>query len=147
MNQHRMLPAPIRMSLAGMRPRTPTNSDTTFNCETAKTRISVGPVWQRGEYDIICPLHAQRGTICKDTPPADHWRQARLQGVHMHKSLVEQQFGPSAKAYAECEVHRSGASLARLIELAQPQAHWQALDVGHPAPATPPWLSLHTSLT
>jgi ubiquinone/menaquinone biosynthesis C-methylase UbiE len=60
----------------------------------------------------------------------------------MPKSLVEQQFGPSAKAYAECEVHRSGASLARLIELAEPQAHWQALDVatgaGHTALAFAP---------
>lgn len=55
----------------------------------------------------------------------------------MPKSLVEQQFGPSARAYAECEVHRSGASLARLVELAAPKTHWRALDVatgaGHTA--------------
>lgn len=60
----------------------------------------------------------------------------------MSKSLVEQQFGPSAKAYAECEVHRSGASLARLVELIEPQAHWNALDVatgaGHTALAFAP---------
>ncbi len=60
----------------------------------------------------------------------------------MSKSLVEQQFGPSAKAYAECEVHRSGASLARLIELVVPQAHWLALDIatgaGHTALAFAP---------
>lgn len=55
----------------------------------------------------------------------------------MPKSIAEQQFGPSAKAYAECEVHRSGASLARLVELVEPQSHWHALDVatgaGHTA--------------
>lgn len=60
----------------------------------------------------------------------------------MSKSLVEQQFGPSAKAYAECEVHRSGASLARLVELIEPHAHWNALDVatgaGHTALAFAP---------
>ena len=55
----------------------------------------------------------------------------------MAKSLVEQQFGPSARAYAECEVHRSGASLNRLLELVAPQSDWRVLDVatgaGHTA--------------
>ncbi|MBU1211707.1 MAG: class I SAM-dependent methyltransferase [Alphaproteobacteria bacterium] len=55
----------------------------------------------------------------------------------MPKSLVEQQFGPSARAYAECEVHRSGASLSRLVEVVAPQSDWRVLDVatgaGHTA--------------
>ncbi len=63
----------------------------------------------------------------------------------MSKSLVEKQFGPSAKAYAECEVHRSGASLARLVELVAPQAHWHALDVatgaGHTALTFAPYVA------
>lgn len=60
----------------------------------------------------------------------------------MDRSLVERQFGPSARAYAECEVHRSGRSLARLVELAEPQPHWRALDIatgaGHTALAFAP---------
>lgn len=55
----------------------------------------------------------------------------------MSKSLVNQQFGPSAKAYADCEVHRSGASLNRVVELVDPKPEWDALDVatgaGHTA--------------
>ncbi len=55
----------------------------------------------------------------------------------MSKTLIEQQFGPSARAYAECEVHRSGASLARLVELVAPSSKWRVLDVatgaGHTA--------------
>ncbi|MEQ8824540.1 MAG: methyltransferase domain-containing protein [Filomicrobium sp.] len=51
--------------------------------------------------------------------------------------LVKQQFGSSARAYAECEVHRSGASLDRLVELVAPQDDWTALDIatgaGHTA--------------
>ncbi|MCH9806340.1 MAG: class I SAM-dependent methyltransferase [Alphaproteobacteria bacterium] len=55
----------------------------------------------------------------------------------MSRSLVEQQFGPSARHYAECEVHRSGESLNRLVELVEPKPEWKALDVatgaGHTA--------------
>lgn len=55
----------------------------------------------------------------------------------MSQTLVQQQFGPSAKHYAECEVHRSGASLNRVVELAAPQRDWRVLDVatgaGHTA--------------
>ncbi len=55
----------------------------------------------------------------------------------MTKSLVERQFGPSARDYAECEIHRSGESLKRLVELVDPQPGWRALDVatgaGHTA--------------
>ncbi|MBU2580288.1 MAG: class I SAM-dependent methyltransferase [Alphaproteobacteria bacterium] len=60
----------------------------------------------------------------------------------MTKSLVERQFGPAARAYAECEVHRSGKSLTRLVELSAPQKSWRALDVatgaGHTAAAFAP---------
>lgn len=60
----------------------------------------------------------------------------------MTRTLVERQFGPSARAYAECEVHRSGASLSRLVELVAPEADWRALDVatgaGHTAAAFAP---------
>jgi ubiquinone/menaquinone biosynthesis C-methylase UbiE len=55
----------------------------------------------------------------------------------MTKSLVQQQFGAHAAAYATSTVHAKGASLARLVELVGPQRHWQALDVatgaGHTA--------------
>ena len=55
----------------------------------------------------------------------------------MSKTLVTQQFGPSAKAYAECEVHRSGASLNRVVEMVEPKPDWDALDIatgaGHTA--------------
>lgn len=53
------------------------------------------------------------------------------------KQLVQQQFGATAAAYATSKVHAQGASLARLVELVQPQADWQALDIataaGHTA--------------
>jgi ubiquinone/menaquinone biosynthesis C-methylase UbiE len=58
------------------------------------------------------------------------------------KSLVQQQFGAHAAAYSTSTVHAKGASLARLVELTQPQAHWRALDVatgaGHTAAAFAP---------
>jgi ubiquinone/menaquinone biosynthesis C-methylase UbiE len=60
----------------------------------------------------------------------------------MNKSLVQQQFGAHAAAYATSTVHAKGASLARLVELVKPQPHWQALDVatgaGHTAAAFAP---------
>ncbi len=53
------------------------------------------------------------------------------------KELVQQQFGANAAKYATSKVHAKGASLARLVELVQPQADWQALDIataaGHTA--------------
>jgi ubiquinone/menaquinone biosynthesis C-methylase UbiE len=58
------------------------------------------------------------------------------------KSLVQQQFGAHAAAYATSAVHAKGASLARLVELVRPQPHWVALDVatgaGHTAAAFAP---------
>ena len=60
----------------------------------------------------------------------------------MNKSLVQEQFGAHAAAYATSTVHAKGASLARLVELVHPQKHWQALDVatgaGHTALAFAP---------
>ena len=60
----------------------------------------------------------------------------------MPKSLVQQQFGAHAAAYATSAVHAKGASLGRLIELVKPQAHWRALDIatgaGHTAAAFAP---------
>jgi hypothetical protein len=60
----------------------------------------------------------------------------------MTKSLVQQQFGAHAAAYATSAVHAKGASLARLVELVKPERHWQALDVatgaGHTAAAFAP---------
>jgi ubiquinone/menaquinone biosynthesis C-methylase UbiE len=60
----------------------------------------------------------------------------------MNKSLVQQQFGSHAAAYATSTVHAKGASLARLVELVRPQATWQMLDVatgaGHTAAAFAP---------
>ena len=60
----------------------------------------------------------------------------------MNKSLVQQQFGTHAAAYATSSVHAKGASLARLVELVRPEPHWQALDIatgaGHTAGAFAP---------
>lgn len=60
----------------------------------------------------------------------------------MNKSLVQQQFGAHAAAYATSTVHAKGASLGRLVELVRPERHWQALDVatgaGHTAGAFAP---------
>lgn len=60
----------------------------------------------------------------------------------MAKSLVQQQFGAHAAAYATSAVHAKGASLGRLVELVQPQKDWHTLDVatgaGHTAAAFAP---------
>jgi SAM-dependent methyltransferase len=60
----------------------------------------------------------------------------------MTKTLVQQQFGAHAAAYATSPVHAKGASLGRLVELAAPQSHWLALDIatgaGHTAAAFAP---------
>lgn len=63
----------------------------------------------------------------------------------MPRTLVEQQFGPSARAYAECEVHRSGASLSRLLELVAPTSEWRALDVATGAGHTAAMFAAHVA--
>lgn len=58
------------------------------------------------------------------------------------KTLVQQQFGANAAAYATSAVHAKGASLARLVDLVKPGADWSALDIatgaGHTALAFAP---------
>ena len=60
----------------------------------------------------------------------------------MAKSLVQQQFGAHAAAYATSPVHAKGASLGRLVEMVKPERHWRALDIataaGHTALALAP---------
>jgi ubiquinone/menaquinone biosynthesis C-methylase UbiE len=67
----------------------------------------------------------------------------------MSKEEVKKQFGANAAAYATSTVHAKGASLARLVELVQPQQTWQVLDVasaaGHTAFAFAPFVAKVTS--
>jgi ubiquinone/menaquinone biosynthesis C-methylase UbiE len=60
----------------------------------------------------------------------------------MARTLVQQQFGATAQHYLTSKPHAQGRSLERLVELAAPQPHWQALDVatgaGHVAYAFAP---------
>ncbi|MCA9943702.1 MAG: methyltransferase domain-containing protein [Anaerolineales bacterium] len=67
----------------------------------------------------------------------------------MSKQKVQQQFGANAAAYATSPVHAKGYSLTRLVELTQPQAEWQALDVataaGHTAFAIAPHVAQVTA--
>lgn len=59
-----------------------------------------------------------------------------------NRTLVQQQFGANASAYATSTVHAKGASLSRLVALTQPQADWRVLDIatgaGHTAFAFAP---------
>jgi ubiquinone/menaquinone biosynthesis C-methylase UbiE len=54
-----------------------------------------------------------------------------------NKETVRQQYGAHADAYVTSQVHAKGASLARLVELTQPQPDWIVLDIstggGHTA--------------
>lgn len=58
------------------------------------------------------------------------------------KSLAQERFGAFAATYATSIPHAKGSSLARLVELAQPQPGWRALDIatgaGHVALAVAP---------
>ena len=62
----------------------------------------------------------------------------------MVKRAVQEQFGASAEAYAASEIHAKGSSLARLVELVEPQTSWIVLDVataaGHTAHAFAPYV-------
>lgn len=53
------------------------------------------------------------------------------------KSQAQQRFGQRAQGYVSSQTHAKGADLERLVELAQPQPGWLALDVatggGHTA--------------
>lgn len=48
---------------------------------------------------------------------------------HNLKAHVQQRFGQYAQGYVESKSHAEGADLERLVELAQPQPDWLALDV------------------
>ncbi|HEX2653937.1 MAG TPA: methyltransferase domain-containing protein [Xanthobacteraceae bacterium] len=60
----------------------------------------------------------------------------------MSKTLVQEQFGATAKHYITSKPHAQGKSLARMVELAQPQPTWHAVDIatgaGHTAYAFAP---------
>lgn len=60
----------------------------------------------------------------------------------MNKSLVNEQFGRSAHAYAVSDVHAKGASLAQLVAAVGPHKSWHMLDIatgaGHTALAFAP---------
>src|SRR5262249_61400311 len=55
----------------------------------------------------------------------------------MSKTLVQEQFGATARTYLTSKPHAQGKSLDRLVELTQPKPDWQGLDVatgaGHTA--------------
>jgi ubiquinone/menaquinone biosynthesis C-methylase UbiE len=58
------------------------------------------------------------------------------------RSLVQEQFGATAKHYLTSKPHAQGKSLDRLVELARPQSGWHVVDVatgaGHTAYAFAP---------
>jgi ubiquinone/menaquinone biosynthesis C-methylase UbiE len=60
----------------------------------------------------------------------------------MAKTLVQEQFGATARDYLTSRPHAQGKSLDRMVELARPQPDWHALDVatgaGHTAYAFAP---------
>lgn len=63
----------------------------------------------------------------------------------MSKDVIREQFGAEAQAYVSSKVHAQGASLARLLELVEPQPRWQVLDIatgtGHTAMAFAPYVA------
>ena len=63
----------------------------------------------------------------------------------MTKREVQEQFGAHADAYRTSVVHAKGASLARLVELVEPQPEWHALDIatggGHTAVTFAPYVA------
>jgi ubiquinone/menaquinone biosynthesis C-methylase UbiE len=71
----------------------------------------------------------------------------------MSKSLVQKHFGAAASAYVTSPVHAKGASLGRLVDLAEPASDWRMLDIataaGHTALAFAPHVAnvIATDLT
>ncbi|MFN2118452.1 MAG: methyltransferase domain-containing protein [Candidatus Promineifilaceae bacterium] len=67
----------------------------------------------------------------------------------MSRESVLQQFGANAASYTTSETHAKGASLGRLRDLIQAQAHWQVLDIatgtGHTAFTFAPHVSRVTA--
>jgi ubiquinone/menaquinone biosynthesis C-methylase UbiE len=62
----------------------------------------------------------------------------------MSKRKVQEQFGASAEAYVTSSVHAKGESLARLVDLVDPEDDWLVLDVatggGHTAISFAPYV-------
>jgi len=60
----------------------------------------------------------------------------------MDRASIKAEFGANAASYVDSKVHAKGASLARLVELVQPQLSWHAIDIasaaGHTAFAFAP---------
>ncbi len=60
-------------------------------------------------------------------------------------TTIQTQFGRAAQAYVTSTPHSNPASLARVVELAQPQPTWRVLDIatggGHTALALAPWVA------
>jgi ubiquinone/menaquinone biosynthesis C-methylase UbiE/catechol 2,3-dioxygenase-like lactoylglutathione lyase family enzyme len=69
---------------------------------------------------------------------------------HAVKRLVKEQFGRSAEAYVESDIHASGADLARLVAVSGAKAGDRVLDVatggGHVASAIAPYVARVTAL-
>jgi ubiquinone/menaquinone biosynthesis C-methylase UbiE len=86
---------------------------------------------------LLCYAHHTTGCTPTGQPITD-----KTDMTDTPKTLVRQQFGAHAAAYATSAVHAKGASLGRLVELVRPQSHWQALDIatgaGHTAAAFAP---------
>ncbi len=65
------------------------------------------------------------------------------------KALNQERYGAVAENYVQSHTHAHPASLERLIQMAQPQAHWHALDVatggGHTALAFAPHVAQMTA--
>lgn len=61
------------------------------------------------------------------------------------KALSKERFGQFASGYATSVTHAKGAELDRLIDIAQPQAHWHVLDIatggGHTAIKFAPYVN------
>lgn len=63
----------------------------------------------------------------------------------MSTDKVQRQFGANAAAYASSRVHAQGESLSRLVQMAQPQKAWRALDVATGAGHTALTLAPHVA--
>lgn len=66
------------------------------------------------------------------------------------KKLSQERFGQFAERYVQSQHHAKGADLDRLVEIAQPQKTWQALDIatggGHTALKFAPYVA-HVTVT
>lgn len=63
----------------------------------------------------------------------------------MNNESILEQFGANASSYAISKVHAKGSSLKRLVDLLQPQADWQVLDIATGAGHTSFMLAPHVA--